>query len=86
MDSSDCIEYLNNDELPPCLNFNLNKTETIDYSKINYNDYTINIVRQKRHKYLLQLQGYDKYLLNVIEIANYEKPIKQLNDMSIVVE
>lgn len=86
MDSSECIDYLNNDELPPCLNFNLNKTETIDYNKINYNDYTINIVRQKRHKYLLQLQGYDKYLLNIIEIANCEKPIKQLDDMSIVVE
>lgn len=86
MDSSECIEYLNNNHLPACLIFNLNKTETIDYSKINYNDYTINIVRQKRHKYLLQLQGYDKYLLNVIEIANYEKPIKQLDDMSIVVE
>jgi hypothetical protein len=81
MDSSDCIEYLNNDELPPCLNFNLNKTETIDYSKINYNDYTINIVRQKRHKYLLDLPGYDKYLESIIEVANKEKPLKQLEQI-----
>ena len=81
MDSSECIDYLNNNELPPCLMFNLNKTETIDYSKINYNDYTINIVRQKRHKYLLELPGYDKYLEGIIEVANLEKPIKQLEQI-----
>jgi len=81
MDSSECIEYLNNNLLPPSLNFNLNKTETIDFNKINYNDYTINIVRQKRHKYLLELPGYDKYLEAIIEVANLEKPIKQLEQI-----
>jgi hypothetical protein len=84
MESIDCIEYLQNDELPPCLNFNINKTETFDYNKINYNDYTLNIVRQKRHKYLLKLPFYDEYLIKVIEVANSEKPIKQLNDLNII--
>jgi hypothetical protein len=81
MESSECCEYLSMNELPSCLNFNINKTETIDYNKINYNDFTINIIRQKRHKYLLQLPYYDNYLEGIIKIANSEKPIKQLDDM-----
>ena len=81
MESSSCIDYLENNYLPSCLNFNINKTETIDYNKINYNDFTINIIRQKRHKYLLQLPYYDNYLEGIIKIANSEKPIKQLDDM-----
>jgi hypothetical protein len=84
MESIDCINYLEVNELPPCLNFNINKTETFDYNKINYNDYTLNIVRQKRHKYLLKLPFYDDYLIKVIEVANSEKPIKQLNDLNII--
>lgn len=86
MNSEECIEYLSYDTLPPCLNFNLNKSEIIDFNKINYNDYTINIVRQKRHKYLLELPGYDKYLERIIEVANNEKAIKQLDDMNILFE
>lgn len=82
MNSEDCIEYLTYKELPYCLNFNLSKTEIIDFNKINFNDYTINIIRQKRHKYLLTLTGYDKYLENIIEIANKEKPLKQLDDIN----
>lgn len=81
MDTEDCIEYLNSNALPPCLNFNLNKTEIIEWNKINYNDYSINIVRQKRHKYLLDLPGYDKYLESIIEVANKEKPLKQLEQI-----
>ena len=81
MNSEECIEYLSYDLLPPCLNFNIDKCEIIDFNKINYNDYTINIVRQKRHKYLLELPGYDKYLENIIEVANREKPIKQLEQI-----
>ena len=82
MNSGDCVEYLTYKELPPSLNFNLSKTEIIDFNKINFNDYTINILRQKRHKYLLTLTGYDKYLENIIEIANKEKPLKQLDDVN----
>ena len=81
MNSEECIEYLSYDELPPCLNFNLNKTETINYDMINYNDYTLNIIRQKRHKYLLTLPGYDKYLEKIIEVANKEKPLRQLEQI-----
>ena len=81
MESSECLDYLENNHLPPCLNFNIGKTETIDFNKINYNDYTINIIRQKRHKYLLQLPYYDNYLEGIIKIANSEKPIKQLEKL-----
>jgi hypothetical protein len=81
MNSFECLECLENNQLPPCLNYNINKNETFDFSKINYNDYTTNIIKQKRHKYLLQLPYYDKYLEEVIKIANSEKPIKQLDDM-----
>lgn len=82
MESIDCVNCLNYDILPPCLNFNINKTETFDYTKINYNDYTLNIVRQKRHKYLLKLPFYDEYLFKIIEVANNEKPIKQLEEIN----
>lgn len=81
MNSSECCEYLSMNELPLCLNFNITKCETIDYNKINYNDFTINIIRQKRHKYLLQLPYYNNYLEGIIKIANSEKPIKQLDDI-----
>lgn len=84
MESTDCMDYLSVNELPPCLNFNINKSETIDFNKINYNDYTLNIVRQKRHKYLLKLPFYDEYLIKVIEVANSEKPIKQLENMNMI--
>ena len=83
MESIDCVNCLNYEILPPCLNFNINKTEKFDYTKINYNDYTLNIVRQKRHKYLLKLPFYEDYLIKVIEVANCEKPIKQIDDMNI---
>ncbi len=82
MNSIECLQYLENNHLPPCLNYNINKTETFDFSKINYNDFTTNIIKQKRHKYLLQLPYYDKYLEEVIKIANSEKPINQLDKMN----
>jgi hypothetical protein len=83
MNSNECLEYLNQGQLPPCLEFNINKNEIIDFTKLNYNDYTINILRQKRHKYLLKLPFYSDYLEEVVKIANSEKPIKQLEEMKL---
>lgn len=81
MNAGECIEYLQCNALPPCLNFNIAKSETINYNMIHYNDYAINIVRQKRHKYILGMPGYNKYLEKIIEEANKEKPIRQLEQI-----
>jgi len=94
MDFLDCCEYLENNELPNCLNFNINKYVTddspaascceVDLNKINYNDYTINIINQKKHKYLLKMPFYINYVQELINIANIEKPIKQLEEMNLI--
>jgi hypothetical protein len=108
MDFLNCCEYLENNELPDCLNFNINKYAVasccelpdclnfninkyavascceVDLNKINYNDYTINIINQKKHKYLLKMPFYINYVQELINTANIEKPLKQLEEMNII--
>lgn len=77
MKAGEAIYLLNNGILPEPLDYNITHTERIDYSKLEYNDISKILYKNKNYKQLLSIPIFR----NVIE-----KEIEELIKMGVTLE